>query len=144
MQYDEKDEKDELMKRKIKNVNNSKFLIIYKNNKPIKIKLKDEKGYSYLLFEGTPKYCEYYILNFIISIHNHRETIDTFETLDFPFWNPSMFSVKVPKGMKKIIFNYYSHVYFLLKIIIDNNQNKIRITSKDLKQYIFKFLYKID
>jgi hypothetical protein len=81
----------------------------------------------FITYNSGYKITEYY---FNKSEKIREVHVDSDQIIDI--WNPKDIKLEIPNIMKYI----FLHIYFLLKIIMGN-----KINNKDLRQYIFDFLF---
>jgi hypothetical protein len=82
-----------------------------------------------IMYNSGYKITEYYLKDKKVGeVH-----VDSNQIIDI--WNPKDIKLEIPRIMKYI----FLHIYFLLKIIMGNKLN-----NKDLRQYIFRFLFDLN
>jgi hypothetical protein len=121
-------------------------LYAIKDNENKKIHRIREFDYKTILYEerrcimtSSEIKCDiYYFHDYILNVFQLNQT--RFEELvkcsdNIDLWNPKDFNLYIPEKMKY----EFLHVYFVLKIFLISRKINIR----DLRQYIFRFLFEL-
>jgi hypothetical protein len=75
----------------------------------------------------------------IVMNQEENTIVKVNSSVSYPYWNPKFFFDRISINLVKIYKEEFLYLYFLMKNILGNKLN-----NKDLRQYIFRFLFDLN